>query len=52
MIVVEERDDHPRIAFVTCGGMRTEPDVIEKGKGMEQWIRKVDETKPIFNPKK
>jgi hypothetical protein len=41
MIVVEEHDDHPRVAVVTRGGTRTGPDAMEKGKGVEQWIRKV-----------
>jgi hypothetical protein len=52
MIVVEEHDDQPRITVVTCGGMRTRPDVTEKGKGVEQWIRKEVEPMPTFNPQK
>jgi hypothetical protein len=52
MIAIEECDDQPRVAVVTCGGMRTRPDVTEKGKGVEQWIRKEVEPMPTFNPQK
>jgi hypothetical protein len=52
MIVVEEPNDQPRVAVVTHGGMRTGPDATEKGKGVEQWIRKVVEPMPTFNPQK
>jgi hypothetical protein len=40
MIVPEEPDDQPRITVVVVGGMRTRPYAAEKGKGVEQWIRK------------
>jgi hypothetical protein len=32
--------------------MRTGPDATEKGKGVEQWIRKEVEPMPTFNPQK
>ena len=52
MIAFEEHYDQPRVVFVTHGGMRIGSDLIVKGKGVEQWIRKEVEPMPVFNPKK
>jgi len=52
MIAVEERDDHPRVAVVTRSRIINGEDVTEKGKGVEQWIRKSIEPIPTFNPQK
>jgi hypothetical protein len=32
-MIAEEHDDQPRIAVITCGGMRTGADATGKGKG-------------------
>jgi hypothetical protein len=50
MIIMEERDDQPRVAVVTCGRMRIRIDAMEKGKGVEQWVRKEVDPIPTFNP--
>jgi hypothetical protein len=52
MIAAEERDDQPKVADVIHGGTRTRLDVTEKGKGVEQWIRKEVKPMPSFNPQK
>jgi hypothetical protein len=52
MIGAEECNDHPRVAAITHGGMRTREDVTEKGKGVEKWIRKENDPIPTFDPKK
>jgi acetaldehyde dehydrogenase (acetylating) len=36
MIDAEEHDNEPKVTVVTCGGTRTRPYVIEKGKGVEK----------------
>jgi hypothetical protein len=50
MITVKERDDQLRVTVVMCDRMRTRVDAMEKGKGVEQWIRKAIEPMPTFNP--
>ena len=50
MISIEEHDDQPKVAVVTCGGTRIGPNTTEKGKGVEQWIRKFVEPMSAFNP--
>jgi hypothetical protein len=52
MIATKEHDDNPRVAAITCGGMRTGVDAMEKGKGVEKWMRKSIEPTPTFNPQK
>jgi hypothetical protein len=52
MIRVEEHDDQPRVVVVTHGGTRIRLDAMEKGKRVEQWIRKVVEPMGTFNLKK
>jgi len=52
MVVVEERDDQPRVATIFHRGTIIGPYVTKKGKGVEQWIRKEVEPTPTFNPHK
>ena len=40
MIAVEECDDVPRVAIVTCVGIRIGVGVTDQGNQMEQWVRK------------
>jgi hypothetical protein len=52
MISTEEHNDQPKIAVVTREGTRTGANATEKGKGVEQCIRKAVEPMPTFNPQK
>jgi len=52
MVVVEEWDDQPTIIVVTCSITRIGPDVMEKGREVDQWIRKKVDPMPSFNPQK
>jgi hypothetical protein len=50
MIVIAECDNHRILAIVMHGETRTRPNATEKGKGFEQWIRKVANPMQTFNP--
>jgi hypothetical protein len=49
MIATKECDDYPRVVVDTCSGTRTRSNAMEKGKGVEQWIRKEVDPMPSFN---
>jgi hypothetical protein len=39
MIAVEAREEQPKIAVVTCGGMRTGVDAMAQGNTIHQWVK-------------
>jgi hypothetical protein len=51
-IVVEENENQPRIAVVTCREPRTGVDVTKQGIRPDQWVKKVAESSLMFDPRK
>jgi hypothetical protein len=51
MIVAKECDNHPIIIVVMHEGMRSGADMTDKGNIIHQWVRKVVDLLPFFDPR-
>jgi hypothetical protein len=52
MIATKERDDRPRVATITCEGVRTRVDAMEQGIQTDQWVKKATIHPLTFDPRR